>query len=549
LNYAVSDAKSVTATLQTLGFSADKIVVLLDREATKQRIEQALYETLAQSSPDDRLLVFFAGHGLTASLPRGGEEGYLLPVDGDPDNLPLTAISMDDVRKIARRIPAKHILFAVDACYSGFAITRDIPPTKVDALYLEAVTQEPAVQIITAGRKGEPVLEEEGHGLFTRRLMQGLTGLADIDQNGIITGQELATWLESRVIRDSKNRQHPQYSRLDGEGQFVFVVPRRQEAPVTATVDDREQKIKEELRRLADEAERLKRERAIFEGQRKLQAEREALLAEKRKLEEERRIELAKLEAERARLKAEEEPLAKARAEQARLETERKRQGERPPKAAPPQAIAKLPSPQPPPRPATVVPGVAELPKYNVGDSWTLRLYDGRTVTRKVRAIEKEQYVFEWAPDHWQYLDLELVLRKETTPAGKDWHSRLLDQRVIDFPLSVKKAWEFRVLMHRHRVGAGRQVENLEFWRIFRFKVLESETLQTPAGSFVTFKIEENSHEVQCEQACSELDNTSIVRHLWYAPEVKFPVKVRHVSGTPWEEQEPDYELISYHLK
>jgi hypothetical protein len=234
LNYAVNDADIIVATLKQIGFPADKIVTLVDREATKQRIEQLLYGTLRETSPDDRVLVFFAGHGVTFSLPRGGEEGYLLPVDGDPDNLALTAIAMEDVRKISRRIPAKHILFLVDACFSGFAITRDAPTKTPDVAYLEAMTREPAVQIITAGRKGEQVLEDEGHGLFTRRVIQGLTGLADMDQNGIITAQELATWLETRVIRDSDNRQHPQYSRLDGEGQFVFVVQQKAETPATA---------------------------------------------------------------------------------------------------------------------------------------------------------------------------------------------------------------------------------------------------------------------------------------------------------------------------
>jgi uncharacterized caspase-like protein len=283
LNYAVSDAKSILAALEGLGFPRDKTIVMMDREATKQRIEQVLYGILRKSTEEDRVFVFFAGHGITFSLPRGGEEGYLLPVDADPDDPALTAIAMEDLRRIARRIPAKHVLFAVDACYSGFAITRDIPPTRVDAIYLEAMIKEPAVQIITAGRRGEPVLEEDGHGLFTRRLIQGLTGLADVDQNGVITGQELATWLESRVIRDSLNRQHPQYSRLDGEGQFVFLVPRTEES-LAASPDATDR-----LKNLADEVERLRREKASWEEERKLQSEREALLVEKATLESARK--------------------------------------------------------------------------------------------------------------------------------------------------------------------------------------------------------------------------------------------------------------------
>jgi hypothetical protein len=152
----------------------------------------------------------------------------------------------------------------------------------VDTDYLEAMIKEPAVQIITAGRKGEPVLEEDGYGLFTRRLIHGLSGLADTDQNGIITGQELATWLESRVIRDSRNRQHPQYSRLDGEGQFVFVVPRGEERPQPASPLN----LEVELRRLTEEVERLRRERASVDEKRKLEVQRETLLAEKQKLEQ-----------------------------------------------------------------------------------------------------------------------------------------------------------------------------------------------------------------------------------------------------------------------
>jgi uncharacterized caspase-like protein len=277
LNYAVSDARSMLSTVSGLGFAADKTIAILDQDATKQHIEQVLYGTLRKTTPEDRVLVFFAGHGITVALPRGGDEGYLLPVDGDPDDPALTAIAMEDLRRIAKRIPAKHILFAVDACYSGFAITRDVPPNRIDNIYLEAMMKEPAVQIITAGRKGEPVLEEEGHGLFTRRLIQGMSGLADTDQNGVITVQELATWIESRVIRDSQNRQHPQYSRLDGEGQFVLVVPRAPDQEVT--------KAEAELKALNLEVERLRQERAQLEQQRKLQAEREALLAERATLQ------------------------------------------------------------------------------------------------------------------------------------------------------------------------------------------------------------------------------------------------------------------------
>ncbi len=49
--------------------------------------------------------------------------------------------------------------------------------------------------------------------------------------------------------------------------------------------------------------------------------------------------------------------------------------------------------------------------------------------------------------------------------------------------------------------------------------------------------------------ACQTPDNTLTVRHLWYAPEAKFIVKVAGVRGSYISEQEPDYELIAFDLK
>ena len=49
----------------------------------------------------DGVLIFFAGHGETMDLPDGGEMGYLLPVDGHTENLYLSSIGMDELKKIS----------------------------------------------------------------------------------------------------------------------------------------------------------------------------------------------------------------------------------------------------------------------------------------------------------------------------------------------------------------------------------------------------------------------------------------------------------------
>jgi len=215
---------------------------------------------------------------------------------------------------------------------------------------------------------------------------------------------------------------------------------------------------------------------------------------------------------------------------------------------AAPQEVAKV-SPTPSLPRATLTPGIAELPKYSAGDTWRVLLDDGRTVTRKVRSIERDSYLLEWAPDRWQYLDRNLVLRRETTPAGRELSPYLLSQRLLDFPLTVNKVWEFKILRTHYDDGdfAGRT----EVWRVFNFKVVGRESVQTAAGTFEAFKVEEASHEIECRGAanCQVIANTVSVRNMWYAPEVKFPVKVAHVSGEPWQGQEQDYELVAFDLK
>ncbi len=70
-------------------------------------------------------------------------------MDGDPARLFANAISMTSLRQISERLSAKHILFIVDACYSGYAIFN----RAVSDALLDDMVRKPAIQILTAGRK------------------------------------------------------------------------------------------------------------------------------------------------------------------------------------------------------------------------------------------------------------------------------------------------------------------------------------------------------------------------------------------------------------
>ncbi len=118
LKHAVNDARSVGDVLRKIGF--DEIIMLLDGEATQQNIRRVLGDELYDKTQDeDRVLIFFAGHGQTQDLPNNRKTGYIIPVEGELNNYYSTAISMHQLQELSDRVRAKHMLFALDSCFSG----------------------------------------------------------------------------------------------------------------------------------------------------------------------------------------------------------------------------------------------------------------------------------------------------------------------------------------------------------------------------------------------------------------------------------------------
>ncbi len=222
LEYAVRDAQAIEVRLKTLGFQT---TILLDQHATRENIMKVLGDDLPKRvEKNDRVLIFFAGHGQTEDLADGSQMGYIIPFDADTRNIFSTAISMDQVRVFSRRLRAKHVLYLMDSCYAGLGLTRSgsIPPNQRD--YLKRITTRKAHQMLTAGGKGDQAHEEGGHGLFTKYVLEALDGSADRDGKGFITFSDLGSYVKPKVTHSTHARQVPQYGNIDGEGEFVFVL-------------------------------------------------------------------------------------------------------------------------------------------------------------------------------------------------------------------------------------------------------------------------------------------------------------------------------------
>lgn len=227
LSYAVNDARSIEQVLVSkFGFKQDHVFTLYDEEANRENITEHLANILsdpARVKPNDRVFVFYAGHGMTRVLPSGRNLGYIIPFDAELDRYHSRSISMTHLQDFSEMIPAKHVYFVMDSCYSGIALTRS-GGRQVRSAYLDEIASRQARQILTAGGADQEVADggPEGHSIFTWSLLRGLDGEADLDKNNIITASELGAYI-SPVVAENSN-QTPAFGNMVGSegGEFLF---------------------------------------------------------------------------------------------------------------------------------------------------------------------------------------------------------------------------------------------------------------------------------------------------------------------------------------
>jgi hypothetical protein len=333
LEAAVNDARAMADRLKEMGF--DQITFLANEEATRNRILTEIGNNLSRSAgPNDRVVIYFAGHGFTEELPAGDQVGYLIPVDSPQSNFFTHAISMRQIRETFSRLRAKHIYYVIDSCFSGYGFTRGGGVPAGSRGYLQVVTERRAVQMVTAGRKGDLAHEQGGHGIFTAYLIRGLQGEADLNGDGLVTASELGSFVQPNVYQASLQKQLPQYGRLDGEGEVVFVVGE----------DPRNKQSRERLEALGKELSRLNEQRQSLDGKKEL------LLTDIMRLDVE-------IRQNKERVQALEKEMASLKVSM---------EGKRPP-APPSPSGATTPAPGPSPSPAVTPPSSSASPTAPLG--------------------------------------------------------------------------------------------------------------------------------------------------------------------------------------
>ena len=222
---AIEDAKAVAQAFRRLGF--DEVVELYDKDASARRLQQTLSDFLPRKvGRYDRLVLYFSGHaGVTQDL-AGMELGYLVPWDAQVGNVS-KSVTFEQLKEFSRRSASKHTLFFLNAAARGWEVSTAQPLSLEGRLSPEDETERRAVQVLTAGDKGESLSQENGRSLFVQVLLNGLSGAADQNKNGWLMASEIGDYVTHHVLERSKGAQHPLFVQLEGEGDTVLMEGRK----------------------------------------------------------------------------------------------------------------------------------------------------------------------------------------------------------------------------------------------------------------------------------------------------------------------------------
>ncbi len=209
LEFTERDAEAIDSILispEGGNFRAENVHKLIGAKATLANIRHELEVWLPSvAKDDDRVLVYFAGHGFLA-----GGRAYLAPYDLNKSDVATTAYGMDRLGSVfSTRIKAKWKVLLTDSCHSG-AISLD-----ADAKAINGSLQDLSRSLfsLTASRDRERSYESAdwggGHGIFTYYVVRGLEGSADENRDGIVTADELAEYVRTNVREATHNAQTP----------------------------------------------------------------------------------------------------------------------------------------------------------------------------------------------------------------------------------------------------------------------------------------------------------------------------------------------------
>ena len=240
LNYAVKDGKDLATLMggnQNEVYKEVKTKSLYDDQVTATNITE-LHDFLAQSHPDDIVMVFVAGHGVLDE----NFDYYFGTHDMDFTDPANKGLAYEHLEGILDGIKANKKILIMDTCHSGEVDKEDMffasndeendeeediafravgpqveeksgaTPSRLSGVLFNDLRRGTGSTVISSAGGAEFAMESDEwkNGLFTYCMLNGLkNGTADLDNDGQIMLLELQEYVVDRVSQLSHGKQIP----------------------------------------------------------------------------------------------------------------------------------------------------------------------------------------------------------------------------------------------------------------------------------------------------------------------------------------------------
>ncbi|MBK9337468.1 MAG: caspase family protein [Lewinellaceae bacterium] len=203
LTYAHQDAQAFAGWLQSPAggnVPEQNITLLTNAGATYAAVATALYSMLDVCKPGERFIFYFSGHG-DVEAKISTQPGYLLCHDSPANVYMVGAFNLRDLQSIVTTLSENgvKVVLVTDACHAGKLAGAGIGGTQATAA---ALSKQIANEVkIMSCQPNEFSLEGEqwGGGAFSANLLEGLTGLSDRNNDGVVNLFEITRYLQDNV--------------------------------------------------------------------------------------------------------------------------------------------------------------------------------------------------------------------------------------------------------------------------------------------------------------------------------------------------------------
>ncbi len=244
LKLPAKDAEDIATVFREYGAGEVKTLVLTDEEVATPAVLEKVKDFLAESTIDDRIVLYLAGHGIVD--PTSGEYMFI-PSEFTPEEY--NGITMTMLTDTLCNAPARERVLMMDTCHSGSLGEQGEEKLAAEAagqadaeegtrgmkvraaksnvsLKTEAQTKRYIEEMFTMGRQyrglniiaaaagEEKAMEDTSrfpNGFFTMAVIDTLKNFttADMNKDGILSVAELLPGVQARVLEISEGKQRP----------------------------------------------------------------------------------------------------------------------------------------------------------------------------------------------------------------------------------------------------------------------------------------------------------------------------------------------------